>query len=164
MLRRPRNTHAHPWKISARLAGFPCLTRPATRRQNNYRLRGRPAMLKAVTVRDALIAFAATLSLSAHALADAPKKVDVPAGDLTAALETLAKQSGVEFVYSAEQLKGIHTKGVHGEFTPEKAVIKLLEGTKLKLTTHGSGALLISENNGPGTSSSLQGTAGSEVS
>jgi len=120
-------------------------------------------MLKAVTVRVALIAFAATLSLSAHALADAPKKVDVPAGDLTAALETLAKQSGVEFVYSAEQLKGIHTNGVHGEFTPEKAVIKLLEGTKLKLTTHGSGALLISENNGPGTSPPLEGTAGSEV-
>ena len=121
-------------------------------------------MLKSVTVRVALVALAATLSLSAHALADAPKKVDVPAGDLTTALETLAKQSGVEFVYSAEQLKGIHTNGVRGNFTPERAVLKLLEGTKLKLTTHGSGALLISENNGAGTSSSLQGTAGSEVS
>ena len=121
-------------------------------------------MLKAVTVRAAVIALAATLSMSAHAVADSPKKVDVPAGDLTAALETLAKQSGVEFVYSADQLKGIHTNGVHGNFTPEKAVIKLLEGTKLKLTTHGSGALLISENNGPGTSSPLQATAGSEIS
>ena len=120
-------------------------------------------MLKAVTVRATLIALAAALSLSAHALADAPKKVDVPAGDLTTALETLAKQSGVEFVYSAEQLKGIHTNGVSGNFTPEKAVLKLLKGTKLKLTTHGSGALLISENNGPGTSTPLANTESEAV-
>jgi iron complex outermembrane receptor protein len=108
-------------------------------------------MLNAVTIRATLLALAATLSLSAHAMADSPKKVDVPAGDLTTALETLAKQSGVEFVYSTQQLKGIHTKGVHGEFTAEKAVIKLLEGTKLKLTVHASGALLISDANASGT-------------
>src|SRR5262249_32823481 len=102
-------------------------------------------MLKTVTIRATLLALASALSISAHAMADSPKKVDVPAGELTTALETLAKQSGVEFVYSAEQLRGIHTNGVHGELTAEKAVTKLLEGTKLKLTVHSSGALLISD-------------------
>ncbi|MGH7707392.1 MAG: TonB-dependent receptor domain-containing protein, partial [Vulcanimicrobiaceae bacterium] len=108
-------------------------------------------MLKVVTIRATLLALAATLSLSAHAMADPPKKVDVPAGDLAVALEILAKQSGVEFVYSAQQLKGINTKGVHGAYTAEKAVTKLLEGTKLKLTVHASGALLISDVTVPGS-------------
>jgi iron complex outermembrane recepter protein len=85
------------------------------------------------------------VSLSAHAIADTPKLVNVPAGELSVALQQLATQTGVEFVYSAEQLKGVRTPGVHGEYTAEKAVTKLLEGTKLKLTIHESGALLISD-------------------
>ena len=91
-----------------------------------------------------LIACLCAVSLSAHAIADTPKQVNVPAGELSVALQQLATQSGVEFVYSAEQLKGVRTHGVRGEYTTEKAVIKLLEGTKLKLTIHASGALLIS--------------------
>src|SRR5688500_3073207 len=73
------------------------------------------------------------------------KPIDVPAGELTVALETLAKQSGVEFVYEVQQLRGLQTKGVHGELTTEKAVAKLLEGTKLRVTMHESGAVLIAE-------------------
>jgi len=92
-----------------------------------------------------LIASLCAVSLSAHAMADTPRPVDVPAGELSVALQQLATQSGVEFVYSAEQLKGVRTRGVHGEYTTEKAVTKLLEGTKLKLTIHESGALLISD-------------------
>jgi len=59
-------------------------------------------------------------------------------------LEALAKQSGVEFVYEVQQLKGLRTKGVHGVLTPENAVAKLLEGTALTVTKHPSGAVLIS--------------------
>lgn len=102
-------------------------------------------MLKNVTLCSALLVMACAASVSAHALADVARKVDVPAGDLTAALRTLAKQSGVEFVYSAERLKGVRTLGVRGEYTPEQAVSKLLESTELKLTVHPTGALLISD-------------------
>src|SRR6266498_4031687 len=91
-------------------------------------------MLKTVTFRSTLVAIACAVSVSAFAMADTPRKVDVPAGELTAALQRLAEQSGVEFVYSAEQ-----------------AVTKLLEGTKLKVTTHESGALLISDASGSAT-------------
>ena len=92
----------------------------------------------------ALLAAAVAIAiLSCRAHASDVKPVDVPAGELTAALETLARQSGVEFVYQMEQLKGVRTNGVHGQLTAEKAVAKLLEGTALVVTTHESGAMLI---------------------
>src|SRR5882757_5310080 len=90
-----------------------------------------------------VVACACVLSTSICALADSPRRVDIPAGDLTAALDLLARQSGVEFVYSAEQLEGLRTQGVHGELTAEKAVAKLLAGTQLILTVHPRGAILI---------------------
>ncbi len=108
-------------------------------------------MLNSVTFRSMLVAIACALAGPAHGMADTPRKVDVPAGELITALQKLVEQSGVEFVYSAEQLRGIRTPGVHGEYTAEEAVTRLLEGTQLKLTVHDSGALLISGLDAPGT-------------
>jgi iron complex outermembrane receptor protein len=93
--------------------------------------------------RQVSLAILAALSISAPALGDAPRRYDVPAGQLTVALKTLAEQSGVEFIYSTGLLKGLTTSGVHGELSAEGAVSKLLEGTNLELTVHESGALLI---------------------
>jgi outer membrane receptor protein involved in Fe transport len=83
--------------------------------------------------------------LSAPAIADsadATQSINLPADDLVASLELLAKQSGIEFIYDADQLKGIKTHGVSGDLTPKTAVMKLLEGTNLTLTEH-NGAMLI---------------------
>ena len=100
-------------------------------------------MLRGVIFRSAVLAITCAIFISGIAMADALKQVDVPSGDLATALQKLAEQSGAEFIYSVDQIKGIHTEGVHGEYTAEKAVTKLLEGTKLKLTVHKSGAILI---------------------
>jgi len=70
------------------------------------------------------------------------QSISLPADDLVASLELLAKQSGIEFIYDADQLKGIRTHGVSGDLTPKAAVMKLLEGTNLTLTEH-NGAMLI---------------------
>jgi iron complex outermembrane receptor protein len=99
-------------------------------------------MLK-LAVRIALIAVTCILCTPAFAIADSPKRIDIPAGELTTALRTLADQSGAEFVYSSDQLKGVKTRGVHGEYTTERAVTKLLEGTNLGVRIHESGAFLI---------------------
>lgn len=115
-------------------------------------------MPKSVAVRAAVSMLVAALALVAPAMAAPPSNVNVPAGDLATALDSLAKQSGVEFIYSAEQLKGLRTEGVAGELTPEQAVKQLLRGTKLKVTAHPSGALLISDLAGgsnPGTDATL---------
>lgn len=100
-------------------------------------------MLKTLTMKATLIAFIGSISFPAHAIADT-QRIDVPAGGLVAALETLAKQADVDIVYQEEQLKGLQTAGVSGNLSPRDAVMKLLEGTPLQLRTDEvSGALLI---------------------
>jgi iron complex outermembrane recepter protein len=71
------------------------------------------------------------------------RSIDIPPGDLVVSLEHLAKISGLEFVYDADQLKGIRTQGVSGRMTTQQAVKKLLEGTNLVLIEHPDGAILI---------------------
>ena len=109
-------------------------------------------MLYKVTVRATLIALGTMLSVGAYAMADAPKRVDIPAGELSAALLKVSKQYGTELVYRPEQVRGLKTRGAHGQFTSEQAVTLLLQGTPLELRTDPSGAMLIA----PPTSRSAQ--------
>ncbi|HEY5758357.1 MAG TPA: TonB-dependent receptor [Steroidobacter sp.] len=98
-------------------------------------------MLKSVIPRSIALFLACSTVLSAHAAE--PGRLDIPAGELVAALETLAKQSGAELMYNPEQLKGLRTPGIHGNLSLQEAVTKLLEGTALKLSVDETGALLI---------------------
>jgi len=107
------------------------------------------------------IAFACSLSVAAYAIADSPRQINVPAGDLVQALESLARQADVSLVYQAQQLAGIRTRGVSGNLTAQDAVAKLLEGTKLHLRTDAtSGAMLIE---GPTTSGSPRASLRSAI-
>lgn len=101
-------------------------------------------MPKTVKVRSAFVAVACSIALAMSAQADALKQaIDIPAGELAAALKLLAKQSGADLVYRPEQVQGLQTSGVKGELSIEEAVTKLLEGTALKLSTDATGAMLI---------------------
>jgi len=100
-------------------------------------------MLKSMSFRTTLVAIACAISMSAHAIADEPKKVDIPAGDLRQALLQLSKQYGADLVYRPEQVTGLKTHGAHGELTTKQAVALLLEGTPLEVRTDPSGAMLI---------------------
>lgn len=100
-------------------------------------------MLKSVLGKTSLMALACSLILTAHA-ADSVRAIDVPAGDLLAAIETVEKQTDVEIVYQPEALRGLKTSGVSGNLTTQDAVRKLLAGTQLRLSTDAStGAMLI---------------------
>jgi iron complex outermembrane receptor protein len=91
----------------------------------------------------AIAGFVCCALLSVSAMADAPgRSISIPADDLVASLELLAQQSGIEFIYDADQLKGIKAPGVSGNLTPLAAVLKLLGGTNLTVTEH-NGAMLI---------------------
>ncbi|HEY0940444.1 MAG TPA: TonB-dependent receptor [Steroidobacter sp.] len=111
-------------------------------------------------VKSALLALACSVVLASNAMADAPKAVDVPAGDLIEAIELLVRQSGVEVVYRPEQLKGLQTSGVHGTLTAADAITKLLEGTALALRADDSGVLLIT----PASSNPSGGAVGNPSS
>lgn len=101
-------------------------------------------MSKTVMTRAALVAFACSVSLSAHAIADeARRAIRIPSGDLAVALELLAKQSGSDLVYRPDQVEGLRTGGVEGELSTEEAVTRLLKGTPLTFSLDSSGAMLI---------------------
>jgi hypothetical protein len=76
-----------------------------------------------------------------------PTAVDVPAGELSDALELLAKQVGADIVYQADALRGLKSAGMSGTVVPMDAFRKLLEGTPLALAEVG-GALLITQSHG----------------
>jgi iron complex outermembrane receptor protein len=100
-------------------------------------------VLYQLTVRATSLVLCATLSFGAYATADAPRRFDIPAGDLGPALLTLSKQYGTELVYRPEQLRGVKTHGAHGRFNSEQAAVVLLRGTSLELRKDLSGAILI---------------------
>lgn len=111
-------------------------------------------------VKSAMLALACSVALATNAVADTPLAIDVPAGDLTEAIELLVRQSGVEVIYRPEQLKGLRTSGVHGTLTAEAAISKLLEGTSLALRSDESGVLLIT----PASQDRAGGAAGPQSS
>ncbi len=119
-------------------------------------------MLKTSKLKSTIAALLVSASLAGAALADA-QRLDIPAGSLLGALETLAKQANVDLVYQDEQVKGLKTKGVSGELSANEAVIKLLEGTPLTVRRDPeSGAILITPRSSSGpehedTTSSLRG-------
>ena len=101
--------------------------------------------MKKILVSISILALACTLSVAAHAMADAPRQLTVPAGDLVSALESLSRQVDVHLVYQAQQLAGMTTRGFSGLLTAQEAVSKLLQGTKLQVHTDQSGAAMLIE-------------------
>ncbi|TBR37269.1 MULTISPECIES: TonB-dependent receptor [Dyella] len=93
-------------------------------------------------LRTTLFALASTLSLLAHGQ-DVAKRIDIPAGNLVDGLDALARQSGAQFLYRADQLQGLSTPGVHGDMTPEAALSQLLKGSGYAAHRDASGALVI---------------------
>ncbi|MGO4777654.1 STN domain-containing protein, partial [Lysobacter sp. 2RAB21] len=93
-----------------------------------------------------LLSLACSAALSAQAQGAA---VNIPAGDLVTALDALARQSGVQFVYSADQLKGLRTQGVHGSMAPADALDRLLRGSGYAARRDASGAMVIVKSAAP---------------
>ena len=88
-----------------------------------------------------LLSLACSAALAAHAQAPVAA-VDIPAGDLAAALDAYAKQSGAQLVYRADQLKGVRTAGARG-LPADQALDRLLQGSGFAAQRDASGAVLI---------------------
>ncbi|HJU07243.1 MAG TPA: STN domain-containing protein, partial [Rhodanobacteraceae bacterium] len=71
------------------------------------------------------------------------RRVDIPAGDMVGALDQLARQTGAQFIYDANQLRGVQTAGVHGTLTTNQALERLLQGSGFGVKQDGSGAMVI---------------------
>jgi len=75
----------------------------------------------------------------------------IPGGDLDAALNAYAEQSGVQIAVSIDAIKGVRTRGVAGNLSSDIALDRILQGTGLVPSRDPSGIVTIV----PGHSSML---------
>ena len=68
---------------------------------------------------------------------------DIPGGDLKAALESYAKQTGMPLVVSGEAIRGVRTKGAQGDLTSEDALSRIFSGTGFVANRHSASAVMI---------------------
>lgn len=101
------------------------------------------------SLRSVLFVLACSLSTLAGAQAESVRRVDIPAGDLVTALDTLARQSGAQFIYQADQLKGHHSPGAHGTLSTDDALRQVLAGSGFGTRRDASGAMVIVKNPAP---------------
>ncbi len=57
---------------------------------------------------------------------------DIPAGSAVATLKQFAAQSGQQLLYSPDDVSGVQTQAIKGEFTPLAALAQMLAQTRLK--------------------------------
>ncbi len=82
----------------------------------------------------ALLHLAAALMATVAQAGDV-RSFNIPPGDLARALESLAKETGLELIFQPKELRGIVTQGVQGTLSPEEAVARLIQGTNLTIRT-----------------------------
>lgn len=114
---------------------------------------GEIAIMKKVLLRASILALSCTLSIAALAQTKPNASVNVPAGDLATSLELLRKQTGLEIIYNASELRGSRSKQLSGSYSNEDALTRLLDGSGYTLKRDASGAYAIvkqaKENNKP---------------
>ncbi|WP_034156747.1 TonB-dependent receptor domain-containing protein [Sphingomonas sp. ERG5] len=71
------------------------------------------------------------------------RQFDIPAGGLKAALKTYIRQSGVQLIYRADDVRDKSTRGVKGVLPATNALDQLLAGTGLAATRDAGGAVML---------------------
>jgi outer membrane receptor protein involved in Fe transport len=118
-------------------------------------------MLGKRTLKSVLAGGVCAMALATTAAAQS-RPFDVPAGDLQAALDTYARQSGVQLLYRVDLVKGVGTKGARGVLSSDDALALVLADTGLEIRRHTSGAVAIVQA-GEGGTSPQAGRAAGEV-
>ena len=86
------------------------------------------------------------------------RNFDIPASDLTHALDVYSAQTGVSLIVSDENLKGIRSQGVSGNLSDGVALTRLLSGTGFTVHNYGGKAVAIVPQQ---SSKALNATSGS---
>ncbi len=69
--------------------------------------------------------------------------LNIPAGDLGAALDAYSSETGVHILYADDSVRGVHTMGVKGNVPVEAALAKILNGTGFVVHKHSTGEITI---------------------
>jgi iron complex outermembrane receptor protein len=82
------------------------------------------------------------LAAAAHA-----ENFNIPSGDLKAALDTYAKQTGVALVVSGDAIRGVRSRGAKGELSADDALMRILDGTGFAVHHNSASAITIVRDN-----------------
>jgi hypothetical protein len=86
----------------------------------------------------------AVLLTVSDALAEAPKRYNLPAGDAAEMLQRFSQVSGHETLFSSADVRGLRTAAVRGRFTAREALERMLSGTGLAVVEdEATGALAL---------------------
>lgn len=99
--------------------------------------------MKKILLRASLLALGCSLSMAGLAQTKSTTEISIPAGDLASSLELLRKQTGVEVIYNASELRGSRSAPLSGSFSSEEALKRLLAGSGFALKADASGAYAI---------------------
>jgi outer membrane cobalamin receptor len=95
-------------------------------------------------IRTILCGSVSLLALTGIAVAQA-RNLNIPAEDLKTALDTYIRQSGVQLVYTVNDLEGARSNAVRGEYEAAPALDRMLQGTRLAASRDPSGAVIVSK-------------------
>ncbi len=74
-------------------------------------------------------------------------RIDIPAGDLGAALRTLALRTGTNILYSSRLVDGLRSRPVRGATSVSGALTQMLQGSGLSFAVQRDGSISISRRN-----------------
>ncbi len=77
-------------------------------------------------LRSLLAGGASVVALASAAHAD---QFNIPAGDLATALDVYTHQTGVDLIVAGDAVRGVRTKGAHGDLSADVALAHILSGT-----------------------------------
>ncbi len=77
-----------------------------------------------------------------------PRRFDIPAGDLQAALLAFSQAVDLQLLYPAELTAGFISPGVQGAYAPEAALRRLLDGTELEYRFSGPDTVTLAKTDG----------------
>jgi hypothetical protein len=84
------------------------------------------------------------LTPAAQAREDGRRVFAIAAGDGAVALERFAEQSRTAVIYLVQQVRGVRTNAVRGEFTPREALVRIVANTGLVVAhDEHTGALMV---------------------
>lgn len=90
-----------------------------------------------------LAASACALAIAGAAFAQPVAHYDIPQGELSAALQAYARQSGQQIIYRLEDVRGVQGKRVSGSLTPLQALEQMIDGASLEVRRDTSGAYVV---------------------
>ena len=89
-----------------------------------------------------------------------PRPFKIAEGDASQTLRQFAQQSGEQLLFPADQVRGVRTRPVSGQFTPEQALHALVNNTELHATQDpASGAWVITRSSGEAAGSDPRSVA-----